>query len=342
MRHCSLVFLCALTFFLTSSTEADAARIDATKGRQYKLTRQHGPWMIMVASLAQPHSARKVEGMGPQEAADLLVYELRKKGIPAYTFKMDQVWESLQSQDRLGRDSIRQIRSQKGAICVIAGNYKSQKDRVAQRTLEYIKKIKPSFWKDQEAFRPTPGQPSPLSGAFLSVNPLLSSEELAERKHDPLLLRLNSGEYTIAENTGKYTLTIATFTGRSKTGVGESRMREIAETFTVSEALDSAAERAWKVAKMLREGHFEGQQSGRTFEAYVFHDRYKSVVTVGSFETPNDPRIAQLANLFRAKTQNAANGRRFTIGESILIPGAVPEPIIFDPVPKLMAVPIIR
>jgi hypothetical protein len=280
--------------------------------------------------------------MGPQEAADLLVYELRKKGIPAYTFKMDRVWESLQSRDRLGRNSIRQIRSQKESISVIAGNYKSQKDRVAQRTLEYIKKIKPSFWKDQEAFRPTPGQPSPLSGAFLSVNPLLTPNELAERKRDPLLLKLNSGEYTIAENQGRYTLTIATFTGRSRTGIGESRVQEIANSFKVSDTLYGAAERAWKVAKMLREGHFEGQQAGRTFEAYVFHDRYKSVVTVGSFETLNDPRIAQLANLFRAKTQMAANGRRFTIGESILIPGAIPEPVIFDPVPKLMKVPILR
>jgi hypothetical protein len=342
MRHCSLILLCAVAVFLTSTTSADAARIDATKGRQYKLTKQHGPWMIMVASLSTPHAARKVDGMGPQEAADLLVYELRKKGIPAYTFKMDRVWESLQSRDRLGRDSIRQIRSQKESICVIAGNYKSQKDRVAQRTLDYIKRIKPSFWKEQGAFRPTPGQPSPLSGAFLSVNPLLSSKELAERKHDPLLLRLNSGEYTIAENNGKYTLTIATFTGRSKTGVGESRIQEIAQTFKVSETLDSAAERAWKVAKMLREGHFQGNQQGRTFEAYVFHDRYKSVVTVGSFETQNDPRIAQLGKLFQAKTRMAANGRPFTIGESILIPGAVPEPVIFDPVPKLMKVPQIR
>jgi hypothetical protein len=342
MRHRSLVLLCAIACFVTSSTEADAARIDATKGRQYKLTKQHGPWMIMVASLARPHSARRVEGMGPQEAADLLVYELRRKGIPAYTFKMERVWESLQSRDRLGRDSIRQIRSQKESICVIAGNYKSQKDRVAQRTLEYIKRIKPSFWKDQEAFRPTPGQPSPLSGAFLSVNPLLTSEELAERKHDPLLLRLNSGEYTIAENKGQYTLVIATFTGRSRTGVGESRIQEIADSFKVSQTLYGAADRAWKIAKMLREGHFKGKQEGRTFEAYVFHDRYKSVVTVGSFQTPNDPRIAHLANLFGAKTQMAANGRRFTIGERILIPGVVPEPVIFDPVPKLMKVPILR
>lgn len=339
MRHRSLIFFCTAVCLLGFGSNADAGRIDATKGRQYRLSKQHGPWMIMVASLSTPHSKRKVEGMGPQEAADVLVYELRRKGIPAYTFKMDRVWESVQSRDRLGRDSIRQIRAQKESIGVIAGNYKSPKDRVAQRTLAYIKNIKPTFWKKDAAFRPTPGQKTPLSGAFLSINPLLSSDEIAAKKHDPLLLRLNSGEYSIVENNGKHTLVIATFTGRSKTGVGASRFREITDTFEVSETLDSAAERAWKVAKMLREGHFRGNQEGRTFEVYVFHDRYKSVVTVGSFDTPTDPRIAHLANLFRAKTQMAANGRPFTVGESILIPGRVPEPVIFDPVPKLIDVP---
>lgn len=342
MRHPLLMCLCSAAFLLSFGSNTDAGRIDATKGRQYRLTKQHGPWMIMVASLSKPHADRKVDGMGPQEAADVLVYELRRKGIPAYTFKMDRVWESLQSRDRLGRDSIRQIRAQKESICVIAGNYRNPKDRVAQRTLAYIKNIKPTFWNKHEAFRPTPGQPTPLSGAFLSVNPLLSPDELAARKTDPLLLRLNSGEYTIAENKGKYTLVIATFTGRSKTGVGESRVREIAETFKISETLFGAAEKAWKVAKMLREGHFKGNQEGRTFEAYVFHDRYKSVVTVGAFDSETDPRIAHFANLFRAKTQVGANGRPFTIGESILIPGRVPEPVIFDPVPKLIEVPKFR
>ena len=340
MRHRLLILLCTAACLLSPGFLSTAdARIDATKGRQYRLSKQHGPWMIMVASLSNPHAARKKHGMGPQEAADVLVYELRKKGIPAYTFKMDRVWESVQSRDRLGRDSIRQIRAQKESIGVIAGNYKSPKDRVAQRTLAYIKNIKPTFWKADAAFRPTPGQKSPLSGAFLSINPLLTPDEIAAKKHDPLLLRLNSGEYSIVRNDGKHTLVIATFTGRSKTGVGASRFQAISETFKVSEALDGAAERAWKVAKMLREGHFKGNQEGRTFEAYVFHDRYKSIVTVGSFESKTDPRIAQLANLFRAKTQTGANGRPFTIGESILIPGRIPEPVIFDPVPKLIEVP---
>ena len=336
-----VVLFCAVVI-LSLQSQAVTARIDATRGRQYRLTKQHGPWMIMVASLSMPHSQRKVEGIGPEAAADLLVYELRRKGIPAYTFKMGRVWESIQSKDRAGRDSFRQIRAQKEAICVIAGNYKTPKDRVAQRTLAYIKNIKPTFWKEQGAFRPTPGQPTPLSGAFLSVNPLLSPEEIASRKHDPLLLKLNSGEYSIAENPGKYTLTVATFTGRSRTGVGESKARQINESFKVSQTLYGAAERAWKVAKMLREGHFNGNQKGRTFEAYVFHDRYKSLVTIGSFDSPNDPRIGHLAALFRAKTQVAANGRPYTIGESILIPGRIPEPVILDPVPKLIKVPNLR
>ena len=69
---------------LWSSTSALA--IEAIRGKEYKLTKRHGPWMIMVASFKEPPDVRRTEGMTPKEAADELVYELRKKGIPAYTF----------------------------------------------------------------------------------------------------------------------------------------------------------------------------------------------------------------------------------------------------------------
>ena len=93
---------------------------------------------------------------------------------------------------------------------------------------------------------------------------------------------------------------------------------------------------------MLREGLFTGSQQGRTFEAYVYHDKFQSQVTIGSFESPQDPRLAQLAHLFRAKQHQGTNGKSFATGESIIIPGDPAETVIFDPVPSLIAVPQIR
>ena len=54
-----------------------AAPIEAVRGKRYRITTRHGPWMIFVASL---------HGNTARGAADSLVYELRKLGIPAYTF----------------------------------------------------------------------------------------------------------------------------------------------------------------------------------------------------------------------------------------------------------------
>ena len=337
--------LLALLAVLLLPACAVAARIDATKGRQYQITKQHGPWMIMVASFSQPHESSRQDGKTPREAADELVFALRKKGIPAYSFQLGEVAESIQTTDRTGRNRTASLRSRQENISVIAGNYSAVDDRKGQQTLKYIKQLdldalNLDSWNKDLRFRPTPGKPKPFSGAFLTLNPLLSPEEVAERKRDPLLLKLNSGEYSIMENSGKFTLVVASFRGRSLT---QSAGKETSD-FKVTDSLFDAAGRAWYVAKMLREGSFQNgsQQQGRSFEAFIYHTRYESFVTVGSFDTPDDPRIDQLSKLFGAKTQIAQNGRPFTTGESIMIPGDPPETIVFDPSPRLIPVPTIR
>ena len=340
MRSRILIALCALFLGFLVPDLVAAEKIDATPGRKYKLTKQHGPWMIMVATLYEAPPDRKKEGMSHEEAADKLVYELRRLSIPAYTFSMDEVTTPIETTDRLGRAAKRKYRSQKGGICVVAGNYNSTEDSIAKKTLEFIKSYDPKSWKNDASFRPTPGNPKQLSGAFLSINPMLAPEEVASRKRDPLLLKLNAGsEYSIMDNKGKYTLVIATFTGRSQTEVGEGNFKKAIDEFKVSGSLDDAGDRARKVAIMLREGMIDGRNKGQKYDAFVFHDRYKSVVTVGSFDTPNDPRIVQMAEVFGAKTIAGQNGKPVLAGEGIVIPGKVPDPVVFDPKPKLIDVP---
>jgi hypothetical protein len=344
MRAWSLrVSLLAIVAFVAISSGAFAARIDATKGRRYELGKKHGPWMIMVASLSTPPKERqKKDGLSAQEAADLLVYELRTRGIPAYTFKLDSIKGAMQIEDRKGRQANRIFRAQEGGVCVLAGNYKNLNDRIAQKTLTWIKSYKPKLWGDRAFYGSTPGQRGPLSGAFLTINPSLSPEEFASKKRDPILLRLNGNdEHSILNNTGKYTLVIGTFSGRSQVAFG-SKFDAVSKNFKVKGTLDDAANRAWKVSKLLRDGSFQGQQRGRKFDAYVFHDRYKSMVTIGAFDSPNDPRIAQYSRLFGAKVHPGTNGRPYMTGESIVVPGNKPETIIFDPKPRLIEVPKIR
>src|SRR5690606_27088297 len=143
------------------------------------------------------------------------------------------------TRDRLGqpvrRKNLRQVRS----LCVIAGNYPSFEDDIAQNTLKWLKAYEPNCLKTGVTFRPTPGRQKPLSGAFLTVNPLLSPEEVASKNPDKLLRRLNSGvRHSLADNQGKYTLMIAHFGGKT---FNELKQRKDLSDFLKDNDLDDAA-----------------------------------------------------------------------------------------------------
>jgi hypothetical protein len=339
-----------------------ASNIEAVKGKHYKLTKRHGPWMIMVASFLPPPDDQRGEGMTPEEAAQQLVYELRLHHIPAYTFKQEEVEEEVQV---LGRRTMTlhkaKVRNWAGGICVLAGNYPSSNERVAQETLRYIKKFQPEFLSDVEAakpatlggeikrsksggiFRTTKDRPEPLSGAFMTTNPLLSDEELAFRSHDPFIIKLNSGsDCSLLTNPGRYTVIVATFQGRAYTQLAGQATDDHKFELT-NPPLSDAAERAWELCSGLRHARSLGYD--KEFEAYVFHDRYSSIVTVGSFDSKDDPRIAQLQNFFGGKVSNLKSDGTPSIGaEAFTIPHH-PRPnepsktFIFDAYPELIEVP---
>ena len=80
-----------------------ASAIENERGKTYRLTEKHGPWMIMVTSFRNIREEdRKTEGLSAEEAAAELVFELREKGIPAYTYSQDGKVEKIETQDRLG------------------------------------------------------------------------------------------------------------------------------------------------------------------------------------------------------------------------------------------------
>ena len=130
---------CLYLLLCQASTTALADKIEAVKGKKYELSKQNGPWMIMVVSMAEPPPEYRADGPGPLEAAADLVYELRKKNIPAYAFEQKEAFEPLSAFDRNGRTVRRGVKTRDNRICVIAGNYPSAEDSVAQKTLTFIK-----------------------------------------------------------------------------------------------------------------------------------------------------------------------------------------------------------
>ncbi len=381
---------------LVLSSPGFAARIEAVKGKEYFLTKRHGPWMIMVASFKTPPPERRSEGMSPKDAADQLVYELRKAGIPAYAYAQNEVHEEVKTTDLQGRLRTRAIKAKQQTFSVLAGNYESTDEssksgKLAKDTLAWIEdRFEPEFLTVPDAnfqeagaasrssvrklksggiLRLTPGKlrqgHGPLAGAFLTLNPLLDPEDVEIRKRDPLLVKLNSGnDMSLLNNPGKYTLVVASFYGKSSKAqvgmVGLANFREAQQSFKVGDSLGEAADNAWEVATLLRRGYFvtildddiktpelpHVQAKPQAFEAWIWHDRFRSVVTVGSFDRVDDPRIAIYRKAFGAKVKEHAQTKRpFLAAEQLTIPpvlkgNQLPEKAwIFDPKPQLVEVP---
>ncbi|MGE5194522.1 MAG: hypothetical protein ACM3U2_18685 [Deltaproteobacteria bacterium] len=329
-RHAALWAIFAASSIVAART-ADAAQIEAIRGKTYTLTGKHGPWMIMVTSLwgTTPEQDQQAD-----KAAHELIYQLRRKGVPAYIYRQDDKIDEIDSVDRMGRPNRKRVTNQHGMIAVLAGNYRHPDDKVAQQTLKFVKKFNPRV--DVE-WQGKPMQvPLDLNKAFMTRNPMLSPEDMARKSREPLLVKLNSGEHTLFENRGKYTLVVASFYGKS--AVKPKNFEKFDEMLhqETQISLDKAGRDSWELMTMLR---------SRGYDAYVFHERFRSIVTVGAFKSANDPEIARLAEQFKAKEKlNPETKQMVLVAEWIQVPSKRPNapPLkswIMDPVPTVMEVP---
>lgn len=347
-RFADALLLTALLVTLTTQSALAGGRISADPGKNYKLTKQHGPWMVMVATFRPMPEGYETEGRSPEQAAHDLVIELRKRGLPAYVHKSSSETQEVETKDQLG--VARTLRYETDTeYSVVAGNYKTidesvdgRNAKLAQQTLNWVKKLEPECLQGG-FYRSTPGRPGPLSRAFLTINPMLSPEEVAMKKKDPLLLKLNSGvEYSLYTNKAPLTLTVATFKGHSVTETANSKLSDTIKNFDLSFQQDKnyegallyqAADRASQVCLALR-------QQG--FEAYVFHSHYESIVTVGGFENPNSGKVVELAQKFAARPKKDPNtGEMRLTSEVLTLPSAdgTQWMCAFDPEPRVIPVP---
>ncbi len=349
----SLLRLTVLSALLLSANGA-FGKVEAVKGKRYKLSSQHGPWMIMAASFRDVPIERRTEtGLSAWQAADMMVYELRKLGVPAYTYLQDMKMGELKefsSGSVVGEE--KKYVAQHEAVAVLAGNFSSAEDKNAKAILNYLKnEFEPEFLNDASnggLIARTPGRPKPLSRAHMTVNPLMDAEDVKRNSMDPLVKKLNSDmEYSLLKNKGKYTLRVATFEGTSVVQVGNQTSGKAQNYFNkvMGSNLYSAGDQAWELTEVLRSASKYGY--GRDFDAYIYHDRYKSIVTIGAFDSPNDTRIAQIAEQFRGKERtyegnDVLTAEIFTIPRN-LKPGVPPEKMwMFDVRPKLEEVPKMR
>jgi hypothetical protein len=269
-----------------AGTAAAADKIEAIRGKVYKLTPKHGPWMIKVTSLWEEPDHRE------ELVLNELVYKLRKAGIPAYIHRQEEEVEPIESVDLRGRPRHRSLTTQHSMVAVLAGNYIKPDDKTARQTLAYIRaKFDPKVTVEFDGRKEL--VPLSVRNSFMTRNPMLPADEMARHVTDPLILKLNSGtENSLFENRGKYTLIVASFYGQSKVWQSEFGKFEQALRKDSQVSLDNAARESRELMLTLRK---------LNYPAFVYHDQFRSIVTIGDFKSKDDPRIQELFNKFRAK-----------------------------------------
>jgi hypothetical protein len=271
-------------------------QVEADPDKQYALTENNGPYLIVACSFS---------GKGSEQQAQDLVLELRKRyKLPAFTYK--KTIELAKAQGR-GFDSFGEpvrMKYRAGArfeeVAVLVGEFQAIDDSDAQKMLKKIKYAKPKCleieerdntnqslagWRElqhdlQVAIGSKKQEKGPMSHAMIAPNPLLPPDFFTRKGLDPFLVELNKDlEYSLLNCPGKYSVQVATFKGHVE--IHQDKIEAIKNgTVKIKGGLIEAANKATLLTQALRM---------KGYEAYEFHDRNASIVTVGSFNTVGTP-----------------------------------------------------
>jgi len=293
--------------------------VEADPNKSYMLTDAEGPYLIYVMTFAT------------RQEAHAFVLELRK------TYKWNAYWYEKTFVHDASKDfkpppnpffktkiSYLKSRAPQTQYAVLVGNFVSMEDKQYEKTLEDIRKCKPASLKNLPS-------PTPCVMAFGCSNPMLPPEH--QRGFvDPYIASINSKRpYSLLQNPRRYTVQIASFRGESAGFAWNNTIEH--KPPTGMSALEQGEQNAVALCKALRD---------RGVEAYEFHDRYASIVTVGSFDDDGQPmpdgtkrlhpQVQQIIDQYQMKTDPRTGSR---------IPHII-NGIACDPQPKIIEVPRAR
>lgn len=270
-------------------------KVEADVNKTYELTEANGPWMIMASSFNGPGAANDAKN---------LVMELRKDyGLEAFVFEQKYDFSDSvvgKGYDRYGGPKKMRYMNDASFVsyAVMVGNYDSVDASGVESTLNKLKTAHPKVFqtgysvksdviktmreKIKDAINTEEKkEKGPMGNAFVTRNPLLPEEFFRPQGPDQLVVGMNKDTpYNLLNCPGKYTVRVATFRGAVE--LDQNKIKEIeAKNIVGGSRLAVAAAKAEKLAAALRK---------QGVEAYTFHDRSESIVTVGSFESVGTPR----------------------------------------------------
>lgn len=272
-------------------------RVEANPDKQYPLSVDHGPWMIMAASFAGPEATKHAHALAVEIRRELRMpayvyahrvdYEDRVGGLGLDLNPVDPGLQPVQPQMR--HLNLRDFEE----MAVFVGDWPAIDDPKAAKALETIKNYAPktmgaagaeASFRQQAIKRHFAGLAAdkPLRSAFLCPNPMLPEDFFNPNGPDRFVYELNKDlEFSLLHNRGKYSLKVATFRGESSFDLREIERQQKEFSLKallgqpVESKLDDCEFKAHQLTLALRE---------RGIEAYEYHDRTSSYVCVGSFQ----------------------------------------------------------
>jgi hypothetical protein len=275
----------------------------------YLLTSDNGPFMVLAKTFRGPTAARY---------AQALAIELRNDcKLPAYVWflKIKPMRSNIYDVAPTAPPGIRSGVMSEGAryrmydeAAVLVGNCKSIAE--ANKLLRTVKAVRS---KTVDALpNPYPWRQG-LKGATITTNPYAAAQTLypghavvpaqggtvdpsafpiVGAQPDPFIRKLNQGPRSLLRCPAPYTLPVAEFSGRAGFAILEGKRKDDPKTRDLKHSpLMTADLDAEKLANQLAKSDVIVRTG---FPVYVYHDRTASRVTVGAFNTPDDPRARQL------------------------------------------------
>lgn len=320
------------------------SKVDADPNKDYKLTEDDGPWLILACTF---------RGAGAESQAKRLVYELRKHSqLEAYSLYRSYDFTGTvygRGVDKNAAPVKMKYANERqfNEIAVLVGNFEDIGSSDAQETLKVLKHLHPkclqvnkggstsqvyAFFREVQRrinLDPDKHERGPMGKAFFTRNPLLPASYFEQKGVDPFIEQLNEDvEYSLLDNPGRFTVQVAKFTGN----VSYNIQKGFNANEKLSNKLVIAAENAHKLTMALR---------AQNIQAFEFHDRTSSIVTVGAFANVGtrqfngtmelDPRIKGIINAYKAQRQFAPGATQVSVKPRRL--AGIPFDVTPEPIP---------
>jgi len=251
-----------------------------------QLTEVDGPWMILAATFAGEEGKLQAHALADELA----------KSYQIQAFIHEENFDfggRLNVTSPTGRPVRYQNQTKYNAYAVLVGEYDTVDHPDLVRDLKRLKACKPQSLDGPTGEKTTDDNPlvqvrklqknilkrtgkpeeGPLGNAFATTNPMLPEEFFDAPEVDAFVMELNDKvAFNLLDNRGRYTVIVRTFSGLGTIVDGRKEKQFKPST----ERMANCAEDADAMVRKLRE---EG------VDAYQFHDRTRSLVTIGSFET---------------------------------------------------------